>query len=175
MIGRVLVARALRSFADGFIAVVLPAYLLALGLGQLEVGVIGTATLLGSALCTLAIGRWGYRFSIRRLLLGASLLMSATGLAFAGLSSFWPLLLVAFAGTLNPSSGDASIFMPLDHTMLATAEDRTAVFSRYSFLGSIAGAAGALAAALPQGLASYLSFLDALRLMFVLYAAVGVA
>ncbi len=175
MIGRVLVARALRSFADGFIAVVLPAYLLALGLGQVEVGVIETATLLGSALCTLAIGRWGYRFSIRRLLLGASLLMTATGLAFAGLSAFWPLLLVAFAGTLNPSSGDASIFMPLDHTMLATAEDRTAVFSRYSFLGSIAGAAGALAAALPQGLASYLSFLDALRLMFVLYAAVGVA
>ena len=38
MIRRVLAARALRAFADGFIAVLLPAYLLALGLGQLEVG-----------------------------------------------------------------------------------------------------------------------------------------
>src|SRR5205814_4304930 len=123
VIRRILAGRALRSFADGFIAVVLPAFLLALGMGQLEVGFISTATLLGSAFMTLAIGRWGNRFSIRRLLLAAALLMAATGLAFAGLSAFWPLLLVSFFGTLNPSSGDASVFMPLDHTMLATASD----------------------------------------------------
>ena len=82
MIHRILAARALRSFADGFISIVLPAYLLALGLGTLEVGVISTATLLGSACSTLAVGRWGHRFSIRRLMLAASLLMMATGLAF---------------------------------------------------------------------------------------------
>ncbi len=175
MIRSVLVARALRSFADGFIAVVLPAYLLALGLGQLEVGVISTATLLGSALATLAVGRWGHRFSIRRLLLAAALLMAATGAGFAALSSLWPLLVVSFVGTLNPSSGDASIFMPLDHTMLATAKDRPGVFARYSFIGSVAGALGALAAALPEALSAHLSLLDALRGMFVLYGLVGVA
>jgi len=175
MIGRILAGRALRSFADGFIAVVLPAYLLALGLGQLEVGVLSTATLLGSALTTLAVGRWGHRFSIRRLLLVAALLMAFTGLGFAGLSSFWPLLVVAFAGTLNPSSGDASVFMPLDHTVLAAATDRTSVFARYSFIGSMAGAVGALGAGLPEWLGARMSMLDALRLMFVLYAVVGVA
>src|SRR5689334_19686266 len=174
MIGRILTGRALRSFADGFIAVVLPAYLLALGLGQLEVGVLSTATLLGSALTTLAVGRWGHRYSIRRLLLVAALLMSATGLGFALLSSFWPLLVVAFVGTLNPSSGDASVFMPLDHTVLATAPDRTSVFARYSFIGSIAGALGALAAGLPEWLgANGWSMLAALRSMFFAYAAVG--
>ena len=175
MIGRILAARALRSFADGFIAVVLPAYLLALGMAQLEVGFLSTATLLGSALSTLAIGRWGHCFSIRRLLLAAALLMSATGLGFAGLSSFWPLLLVAFVGTLNPSSGDASLFMPLDHTVLANATDRTSVFARYSFLGSISGAVGALAAGLPELLGARMSMVDALRCMFVLYAVVGLA
>jgi MFS family permease len=175
VINRILLGRALRSFADGFIAVVLPAYLLALGMAQLEVGFLSTATLLGSALSTLAIGRWGHRFSIRRLLLAAAVLMTATGLGFAGLSSFWPLLLVAFVGTLNPSSGDASIFMPLDHTMLANAPDRTSVFARYSFLGSISGAVGALAAGLPEWFSMKVTMLDALRLMFVLYAAVGVA
>ena len=175
MIGRILVARALRSFADGFIAVVLPAYLLALGMAQMEVGFLSTATLLGSALSTLAIGRWGHRFSIRRLLLAASVLMTATGLGFTGLSSFWPLLLVAFVGTLNPSSGDASLFMPLDHTVLANATDRTSVFARYSFLGSISGAVGALAAGLPEWFSMKFAMLDALRLMFVLYAVVGVA
>ena len=56
MIARVLVARALRAFADGFIAVVLPAYLLALGLGQFEVGLIGTATPFGSALTVVMMG-----------------------------------------------------------------------------------------------------------------------
>ena len=175
MINRILLGRALRSFADGLIAVVLPAYLLALGMGQLEVGVISTATLLGSAFMTLAIGRWGNRFSIRWLLLVAALLMAATGIGFAGFSAFWPLLVVAFFGTLNPSSGDASVFMPLDHTMLAMASDRTGVFARYSFLGSIAGAVGALCAGLPEWLGARLSILDALRLMFVLYAAVGIA
>jgi hypothetical protein len=48
-------ARGLRAFVDGFVAVLLPAYLLALGLGAWEVGVLSTATLLGSALATL---RW---------------------------------------------------------------------------------------------------------------------
>jgi len=172
LIHRILAARALRSFADGFIAVVLPAYLLALGLGVLEVGIISTATLLGSAFSTLAVGRWGYRFSIRRLMLAASVLMMATGVGFAGFASFWPLLVVAFMGTLNPSSGDASVFMPLDHTMLANAADRTAIFARYSFIGSMAGAVGALASGLPE----YLSMarLDALRGMFGLYALAGV-
>jgi MFS family permease len=169
VIARILVGRSLRGFADGFIAVVLPAYLLSLGLGVLEVGIISTATLLGSALTTLAVGRWGHRFSIRRMLLAAALLMTATGLGFAGVSSFWPLALVAAMGTLNPSSGDASVFMPLDHSMLATVADRTAVFSRYTFVGSIAGALGALASGLPEW--SGIS----LRGMFVLYALVGVA
>src|SRR6185295_15024849 len=174
MIRRILAARAVRSFADGFIAVVLPAYLLALGLGQLEVGVISTATLLGSALSTLAVGRWGHRFSIRALMLAAAVLMTATGIGFAGLSSFWPLMLVAFMGTLNPSSGDASVFMPLDHTMLANAADRTSVFARYSFLGSMAGAVGALISGLPEWLGARLALVDALRLMFLLYAAAGI-
>ena len=177
MIRLLLAARALRAFADGFIAVVLPAYLLALGLGQVQVGFISTATLFGSALATLAVGRWGHRFSIRRLLLIASLAMAATGLAFAGFSSLWPLLVVAFVGTLNPSSGDASVFLPLDHTMIASAapaQARTTVFARYSFVGSIFGAAGALAAAVPEWLASQLTILEALRMMFLLYAAIAV-
>ena len=175
MINRILLGRALRSFADGFIAVVLPAYLLALGMGQVEVGFISTATLLGSAFMTLAVGRWGNRFSIRRLLLTAAVVMAATGVAFAGFSAFWPLLVVAFFGTLNPSSGDASVFMPLDHTMLATASDRTSVFARYSFLGSIAGALGALCSGLPEWLGGRVTMVEGLRLMFLLYAAAGVA
>jgi hypothetical protein len=44
---RLLVARGLRAIADGCISLVLPLYLVALGFGALDVGVIATATLLG--------------------------------------------------------------------------------------------------------------------------------
>jgi MFS family permease len=171
-------ARALRALADGYMAVLLPAYLLSIGLGTLEVGVIATATMLGSALATVAVGAWGHRFASGRLLRGAALLMAATGLGFAGLSSFWPLLVVAFVGTLNPSSGDVSVFLPLEHARLAGAASghaRTALFARYSVVGALCAAVGALAAGLPDWLASSagVSHVITLRAMFLLYAVVG--
>jgi MFS family permease len=184
MIRLVLIAKSLRAFADGYVAILLPAYLVALGHGQFDVGILSTATLLGSALATLAVGRWGHRFSIRALLLAAALLMGATGLGFASLTSLWPLLVVAFIGTINPSSGDVSVFQPLEHTVLAgatNAETRTTVFARYSFCGSLFAALGALSAAVPDWLAEHaltgsgsMALLDALRIMFLLYAAIGV-
>jgi MFS family permease len=176
-----LVGKALRAFADGYVAVLLPAYLLALGFGTLDVGILSTATLLGSALATLAVGAWGHRFHHRHLLLGAAVLMLATGLSFAALSSFWPLLLVAFVGTLNPSSGDVSVFLPLEHARLADAGQgtaRTAVFARYSLLGALFAALGALCSGVPDwlagaGVSTGLTRLDAFRCMFALYGLIG--
>ncbi len=174
-----LIGRALRAFVDGYVAVLLPVYLLALGFGTWEVGLISTATLLGSALATLAVGAWGHRFHHRALLLAAALLMAGTGLAFAGLSAFWPLLLIAFVGTLNPSSGDVSVFLPLEHARLAEAADgdaRTSLFARYSLTGALCAAFGALAAAVPDWLVTQaFERLAALRIMFVIYGLVGLA
>jgi len=174
-----LIGRGLRAFVDGYVAVLLPVYLLALGFGTWEVGLLSTATLLGSALATLAVGAWGHRFHHRHLLLAAALLMAATGLAFANLAAFWPLLLIAFVGTLNPSSGDVSVFLPLEHARLAEAAEgdaRTRLFARYSLTGALCAAVGALAAAVPDWLVT-LDFerLTALRLMFALYGLTGLA
>jgi MFS family permease len=173
-----LLARSLRALADGCMAVLLPAYLLALGWGTLEVGIVSTATMLGSAFATLAVGTWGHHVARRRLLRGAAVLMLATGIGFAALSSFWPLLIVAFVGTLNPSSGDVSVFLPLEHSALAGAARggaRTALFARYSLYGALCAAIGALASALPDAWAGPLGLarIDALRAMFVAYAAIG--
>ena len=60
-IAPIFAARALRGFADGFVAVLLPVYLLALGLGGMEIGSVAAATLFGSALATLAVGAWGHQ------------------------------------------------------------------------------------------------------------------
>ncbi len=169
--------RALRAFADGCIAVVLPAYLLALGYGTWEVGLLSTATLLGSAFATLAVGAWGHRWPHRQLLLAASLLSSATGFAFAGATDLLPLLVVGFVGTLNPSSGDVSVFLPLEHASLANAaqgDARTTLFARYSMIATLCAALGALAAAAPDLLArAGIDGLAVLRGTFVAYGLLG--
>ena len=172
-----LIGRALRAFTDGFVAILLPAYLLALGMGKWEVGLISTATLLGSALMTLAVGRWGHGYPPRHLLLAAALLMAMTGLLMAVNSSLWPLMLVAFIGTINPSSGDVSVFLPLEHARLADmaqGDARTSLFARYTFLGALSASFGALASGFPEQLVALgISHLGALRLMFALYGATG--
>jgi MFS family permease len=175
----VYLARALRDFGDGFVAILLPVYLSALGLGALEIGVVATLALAGSALMTLAIGLVGARVDQRTLLLAASCLMMATGLAFAASNAYAIVLLVALVGTVNPSSGSVSIFVPLEHTVLSRAVAdalRTRMFARYSLIGALAAAVGALAAATPEALAAIgLSRIGALRAMFVVYALLGLA
>lgn len=176
----ILTARGIRAFTDGYVALLLPYYLTLLGYDALQVGLIATATLLGSGLLTLLTGLFAYRFRIQAMLTAACLLMLGTGLGFATLTDFWPLLLIAVVGTLNPSSGDVSVFSPLEQSLLshaAAAEWRTALFARYSLVGHLLGALGALGAAIPGVLAQW-NFLDlktATQAMFVVYGLSGLA
>ena len=173
-----LLTRGLRAFGDGFVALLLPVYLTALGFSPLQVGMLTTATLLGSAALTLAVGAVAHRVSTRRLLIAVSALMCLTGLAFAGLGGFWPLVIVGCVGTLNPSGGDVSPFLPLEQSMLAhSAPDaqRTSLFARYSLTGSLMAAGGALAVGLAEQLGRNFAWthLDIARGMFGLYALLG--
>ena len=149
---RVLTAKGLRAFGDGYISLLLPIYLLNLGFSAFQVGIIATTTLLGSGLLTLVVGLRAHRYHYRTLLLAATALMAGTGLGFAAVTDFWPLLVIALVGTLNPSSGDVSVFLPLEHAVLSRIVDakrRTAVFARYSLVGSLVAALGSLAAGVP--------------------------
>jgi MFS family permease len=172
-------ARALRDFGDGFTAVLLPVYLTALGLGPFQVGVVATLALFGSSLTTLAVGFLGARADQRRLLIAGSGLMVVTGLAFAVSGTYAAVLLVAFIGTINPSAGTVSLFVPLEHAVLSRSvadADRTKMFARYGLIGALAAALGALASASPDLLARLgISQLAALSAMFVFYAMLGVA
>ncbi len=177
---RILLARGLRDFGDGLVAVLLPAYLVALGFGAAEVGAVATIALLGSALMTLVMGVVGTRVDPRLLLLLAALLMAATGLGFAAVAaSFVTIAAIALVGTINPSAGSVSIFVPLEQALLthATADARrTAVFARYSLVGALAAALGALAAVIPDAMtATGVQPLVALRSAFLAYALLGVA
>jgi len=170
-------ARAARGFGDGFAVIILPSYLLAIGFRPVEIGFVATAALLGTALLTLSVGFLAPRYDLRNLLLAGAALMVATGIAFPTFEHFAFVLVVAFFGTMNPSTGDLGVLVPIEHAMLAqnaSDRDRTSVFAWYSLIGALSMAAGALAAATPDFLVHLgLAETHAFRLMFYAYAALG--
>ncbi|MCU1358222.1 MAG: major facilitator superfamily 1 [Acidimicrobiales bacterium] len=177
---RVITGRVIRGFADGFVSVLLAQYLTDLGFSPLRVGAIITGTLLGSAALTLVFGLGAHRTTLGRLLVWACVLMAATGVGFAATTAFWPLLIVAIVGTLNPSAGDVSVFLPTEQAFMADRVEghaRTRLYAVYNLGGVFAGALGALASGLPDRIANATDWrlTSVERLGFVLYAAAAVA
>ena len=170
-------ARAARGFGDGFAAIILPAYLLEIGFDPFQIGLVATAALLGSAATTLAIGFLAPRYHLRTLLLACAALMVVTGIAIPSFQHLVFIATIAFIGTMNPTTGDIGVHVPLEQAALAhgvSDQDRTQVFARYSLIGALSIAAGALAAGTPDLLVSVgMGRIGALRAMFYVYAALG--
>jgi MFS family permease len=169
---RVVLVRALRGFADGYVSVLLADYLVSIGFSPLRVGVIVAGTLVGSAVLTLVVGLSGQRLGPRTLLLAACGLMFGTGLGFLAITAFVPLLIVAVVGTLNPSAGDVSVFLPTEQAYLAghaTGTDRTRLYAHYNVGGNLAGALGALLSAGITGRAGFLIYIGVAGIAGFLY------
>ncbi|MGH7863739.1 MAG: MFS transporter [Candidatus Binataceae bacterium] len=177
---RLLATRAMRGFADGAVSVLLPSYLLTLNFSAGQVGAIVFGTLLGSAALTLCVGLLSNRLGRKRLLLAACILMWATGLGFAATTNFWLLFVVAIIGTLNPSAGDVSLFLPVEQAALAqtvVSRDFTVMFAYYNVAGALTGAVGALASGLPQMMATSYGWnlASAQRCGFIAYSLIALA
>jgi MFS family permease len=103
--------------------------------------------------------------------------MTATGVALSIVDSYALLLVVAFVGSVNPSGGSASSFVPVEHAVLTreTADaERTKAFARYGLVGGLASAGGALAAAMPELFTRPdWSELPGIKVMFWIYALLG--
>src|SRR5215471_10318125 len=150
-------ARTARGFGDGFAAIILPAYLLEIGFNPFQIGLVATSALLGSAATTLAVGVLAPRYHLRTLLLACAGLMVVTGIAFPSLQHLVFIAVVAFIGTINPTTGDIGVHVPLEQAALAhraSDAERTHIFARYSLVGALSIAAGALAAGAPDLLVS---------------------
>ena len=172
--------RAIRGFVDGIAYVILPAFLLHLGFSGTQIGAVITASLLGSAALTLSVGVFAHRFSPARLLTMSSLLMIVTGFAFGMASAYGLLLVIAAVGTMNPSAGDVSVFLPLEQSLLSSSiqdSDRTSVFAVYNLSGSLIGSIGALSAGIPVWIATsqHRSADFGHRASFMLYGIAGIA
>src|SRR5438128_6908451 len=130
-----------RTFAYGFVAIVLGLYLAALGLEAPAIGGIFTAALAGAVVMTVVVTQVADRVGRRRFLMLSSLLMALSGAVFA-LTSEPPLLLVAaILGTITPAGRDFGPFRSLEQAILpqTTSDDqRTRAFAAYNVVGSLA-------------------------------------
>ncbi|MEA2662413.1 MAG: hypothetical protein QOH08_1985 [Chloroflexota bacterium] len=176
---RLLLARVLRTFAYGYLAVVLGVYLDRLGLDPTRIGVVLTSAIAGSAVMTVGWSLFADRYGRRRTISTMAVLMAIGGLAFALTDSFLILVLAGFTGTISATSSEVGVFQTIDQAMLPeTAPDdrRTWLFAVYNTLATFGGALGALFAA-SVGIFERLGLAgaDAYRPLFVLYALVGVA
>ena len=148
---RLLVAgQGVRAAGYGFTAVLLGALLAARGFSSVQVGVVLTALIAGTALASLAVGRFGDRAGRRRCYAVFFGGIAVAGVVVAAGVPLWVLLAVALTGTLSTDVVDNGPATTLEQAMLAAEDAGTAaVYGRYNAVGAAAGALGALAVTLP--------------------------
>lgn len=176
--GRLLfLTRMTRLFAYGLISVVLVLYLAALGLGDTQIGVLLSLTLVGDTVISLWLtthaDRWGRRLMLR---VGASLMILA-GVVFAVTKNPLLLLLAATVGVISPSGNEVGPFLSIEQAALSHVVPgvrRTEVFAWYALTGSLSTALGALAGGvIAQGLRAWMPPADGYRAVVLVYAALG--
>jgi MFS family permease len=151
--GRLLFAACgVRSFAYGFLSVILGLYLDAAGVSATAIGWIFTAALAGGAVMTIIITSVADALGRKNLLILGAVLMALAGWVFAVSSDPSILAVAAIFGTISPSGKEVGPFLSIEQAVLpqtTSDQQRTAVFSFYNLVGSFAGAMGALAVGLP--------------------------
>ncbi len=172
--GKILIlAQAVRMFAQGSIAVLLAVYLAKLGFGLVQIGVYFSLGAAGSAFFAFAVALVGERLGRRRLLLLFALLAGVSGLALVVIDNVILLASLAFLGSMSGvPGGTTGPTQPLEQAILADAAPpgrRTDLYAIYRMIAAGATAFGALAAGLPLVLerTAGLSELNAFKAMFV--------
>lgn len=177
--GRLLFAgRALRSFAFGWLSVILALYLDQRGLSPTKIGAVFTATMVEDALLTMLLSTMAARIGPARVMAMTAPLIAFGGLLLATAESPFLLMAGAVLGTLSPNGQEAGPFAPMEQALLpGTVRSGSVVrvfgwYNVFAFLPSALGAAaagGALGWALRTGVPE----LEAQRWMLLVYAGAG--
>ncbi len=151
---RIFSIQAVRAFLYGFSSIIVGASLAASGLSAATVGIIFTAMLLGMAIASIAVGRWGESIGRRRTYVGLLVIMGIAGGVFALTGSVALLVIAALTGTLSTDPNESGPITTVEQAMLAStpAAERSRIYGRYNAVAYIAGAVGALAAGGPSAL-----------------------
>lgn len=175
----ILVTRGLRAVGDGIMSASLAPLLLSRGFNGRTVGLVTTATLLGSATSLLLVTRLSRTLRPLIVLTGMSLLMAVTGFTFAATGTLAVLLVVSVIGPLNPSSGDVSAFLPAEQTIVSSGFEgsaRTRALARFALVASAGAALGAFLAGPISRVGRAIGFRSTRGIAFgaVVYGIVGI-
>ena len=151
-------SRGIRAFAFSYLNVIFAIYLDRLGYPPVTIGIVYSVAYLSGAVLT---ALWGYlsdRYGRRKILMLLALLTIVSNAIFVFFSSLFFILaavIIANVGAGGSGGGGSGggPFNPVEEALLAekcTPDNRTQIFGLNSFVGSVMGSIGALAAGLPQ-------------------------
>jgi MFS family permease len=174
-----LAARTIRTFAYGFLSVVLAIYLKLIGLGDLYIGLILTATLVNSVIFTLIASFYADRIGRRKTLIVYAALMSLSGAIFFVTTNYIALIVSALIGTINVTGTETGAFLSIEQAILPqTSNDikkRNTLYAIYNMVGTFAMSAGILLSGLPRIFVQHygLNQIESIRPLFLLYSIIG--
>ncbi len=151
---RIFSIQAVRAFLYGFSSILIGSSLAASGLDPAAVGLVFTAILVGMAISSLAVGRWGEAIGRRRTYAVLLACMGVSGAIFALTGSIGFLIAAALTGTLSTDPNESGPITSVEQAMLASqpAAERSRVYGSYNAVAYLSGAVGALAAGGPSAM-----------------------
>ncbi|EKD19770.1 uncharacterized protein L3040_001884 [Drepanopeziza brunnea f. sp. 'multigermtubi'] len=173
-------ARCCRMIAFGTVGLILALFFSELGFSDSYIGLFMTLTLLGDVLLSVLLTAVADRIGRRRILLGGSVMMVASGVVFACFENYWLLLLAAVVGVISVTGGDFGPFRAIEESILSTLtgpKSRADVLSWYVTVATLGQSVGTEASG---RVIDYLQHLDgwtlseAYHAVFWVYAGVGV-
>ena len=176
----ILSARVIRTFAYGFLSIVLAIYLKLLGFNDVLIGVVLTATLVNSVIFTLIASFYADRIGRRKTLIIYSALMSIAGAIFLTTENYFALIAAALIGTINVTGSETGAFLSIEQALLPQTvknnKKRNTMFALYNMAGTFAMSAGILLSGLPTILQEQYAMnqVESIKPLFLLYSALGI-
>jgi hypothetical protein len=172
----VFVAKSVRTFCYGYLGILLPLYLVDLGLSAPGIGAFVTLTLAASAGLT-----WAIRSPAERLGAGGALILLAVLSLIAAIVLLvtrqpWVAVAAAMVGNVAVGAGETGPFLSIEQVVVARAAapaQRTTVLSLYNLLGYGAAAGGAAAVAVGDPQVLFAGFLGGAVVQILAYAGLG--
>ncbi len=179
--GRLLLtARILRTFAYGFLSIVISIYLKLIGFDGFLIGLILTSTLINSVIFTLVASFYADRIGRRKMLVIYAIMMAISGVIFFVTSNYIALIVAGLIGTINVTGTETGAFLSIEQAVLPqTVKDtkkRNTLFAFYNMVGTFAMSAGVLVSGLPEIIQHQygLNQIDSIRLLFLAYSILGI-
>jgi MFS family permease len=175
-----LTARLLRTFAYGFLSIVLAIYLKLLGVDDILIGLLLASTLINSVIFTLIASFYADRLGRKRSLIIYAALMSVSGLIFLFTENYVAMIIAALIGTINVTGSETGAFLTIEQAILPqTVKDiqkRNTIFALYNMVGTFAMSAGILLSGVPNLLQQHgLDQISSIKPLFAFYSIIGIA